>query len=342
MNHFLPRPFQNVAVALIAGLMVVVSACIVADEADCTSDDDCADGQRCIASGGLLVRDGICTGDETGLDAGTHDAEDAECQPESDIEFCQRHGAECGSLEALDNCDELRDVDCQSRSGFGCDYPGQICEQNTCVCPDIERADPISEICAIADVECGDIRPFELCPDWEDAPSINCGVCATGEICHEGTCICDDGYTDCSGDCVDLHNDQGHCGDCHNACPDDPPNFECDFGACVCTPDCTDAECGNDGCNGSCGFCDGCQSCDDNECVDDDSECDDGEECVDGQCECVPDCDDNQCGPDGCGGSCGSCDGCQSCTGGTCVDDNSQCTNIWLPICCNGVCSSSC
>jgi len=65
----------------------------------------------------------------------------------------------------------------------------------------------------------------------------------------------------------------------------------CLDGACICEPDCDGRSCGDDGCGGSCGTCAGAQ-----------------EACVDGACVCEPDCDGRLCGPDGCGGSCGTCD----------------------------------
>ncbi|MEZ4265951.1 MAG: MopE-related protein [Myxococcota bacterium] len=71
------------------------------------------------------------------------------------------------------------------------------------------------------------------------------------------------------------------------------------------TPSCGDAECGSDGCGGSCGTCKS------------------GTTCVGGFCQCVPNCANAVCGSDGCGGSCGTCvppTGCQAatCTTGSC------------------------
>lgn len=59
----------------------------------------------------------------------------------------------------------------------------------------------------------------------------------------------------------------------------------------VCTPDCSEKSCGDDGCGGSCGTCAS------------------GASCVESQCQaaCVPSCSDKSCGDDGCGGSCGTC-----------------------------------
>ena len=83
-----------------------------------------------------------------------------------------------------------------------------------------------------------------------------------------------------------------------------------------CASDCIGKDCGDDGCEGSCG------------------ECDDGFLCDAGQCvevSCVPDCAGKQCGDDGCEDSCGDCppgDICQmggclpaTCAGIQCGDD---------------------
>jgi len=79
----------------------------------------------------------------------------------------------------------------------------------------------------------------------------------------------------------------------------------CIDGQCVagCTADCTNRQCGSDGCGGSCGSCGG------------------GQICARGQCvvDCVRDCDGKTCGDDGCGGLCGECEAGASCIGGACV-----------------------
>jgi hypothetical protein len=69
-----------------------------------------------------------------------------------------------------------------------------------------------------------------------------------------------------------------------------------------CEPNCTNRNCGDDGCGGSCGECSGiCES-------------------QVGQCMtiptfCIPSCVMRSCGDDGCGGSCGQC------TNGACDSD---------------------
>ena len=70
---------------------------------------------------------------------------------------------------------------------------------------------------------------------------------------------------------------------------------------CVCKPECTDKECGDDGCGGECGVCEAGKTCDG------------------GTCGCKPKCSGKECGDDGCGGSCGTCGTADECTFGTCL-----------------------
>jgi hypothetical protein len=78
----------------------------------------------------------------------------------------------------------------------------------------------------------------------------------------------------------------------------------CVPGTCpTCTPTCAGKECGDDGCEGTCGTCPAGESCDNGVC--------------DGTCQ--PDCADKECGPDGCDGECGMCAPGQFCSHGTCM-----------------------
>jgi len=79
-----------------------------------------------------------------------------------------------------------------------------------------------------------------------------------------------------------------------------------------CVPDCTDKDCGDDLCGGSCGTCDIGTVCEAQKCVED---------------TCAPNCPAGaQCGPDGCGGSCGVCDAGNVCESHKCGPPDSACT----------------
>ena len=87
------------------------------------------------------------------------------------------------------------------------------------------------------------------------------------------------------------------------ACTIDPEcegdSVGCVDGVCVCFPQCTGKECGDDGCGGSCG------------------ECGAGWQC-DGDQQCFDPCVGKECGDDGYGGSCGACGAEEVCTDYSC------------------------
>ena len=89
----------------------------------------------------------------------------------------------------------------------------------------------------------------------------------------------------------------------------------------TCTPNCNNKQCGDDGCNGSCGNCSDTQTCNTSTF----------------QCEgtCTPDCNNKQCGDDGCGGSCGTCSDTQ-----TCNTNTFQCVGNCTPDCNNKQCGN--
>lgn len=112
----------------------------------------------------------------------------------------------------------------------------------------------------------------------------------------------------------------------------------------ACVPRCSGKECGDDGCGGSCGSC-GSGACDQGICVETCSKTCASEGCACGQvcgescgtcgalsscsdgchCTCVPQCDQKECGDDGCGGTCGTCVGGAPCTANRCTRDRTLC-----------------
>lgn len=113
--------------------------------------------------------------------------------------------------------------------------------------------------------------------------------CETGQLrvrsCSNGT------RCDASGETICVCNDAAD-GICPGACPNDP---DCSS----CTPSCTNAQCGDNGCGGQCGTCASTEECS-----------------VDRLCLpiCTPNCEGKVCGSDGCGGQCGTCPGDQLCS----------------------------
>ncbi len=112
----------------------------------------------------------------------------------------------------------------------------------------------------------------------------------------------------------------------------------------TCVPSCDGKQCGDDGCGGQCGACDGGKTCQDSQCVcqaNSGKACgsdnilywfdscgnrgEQAENCSPGTCSndscvaCAPDCTGKQCGDDGCGQNCGTCDGGKTCQDSHCV-----------------------
>ena len=99
------------------------------------------------------------------------------------------------------------------------------------------------------------------------------------------------------------------CGDdgCGGSCGECMEGTYCSGGICIpgqCEPDCEGKVCGDDGCGNSCG------------------ECIEGTYCSDGTCvpfQCEPNCEGKECGDDGCGDLCGQCPEGTYCSEGTCI-----------------------
>ena len=96
----------------------------------------------------------------------------------------------------------------------------------------------------------------------------------------------------------------------------------------VCLPDCGQKQCGDDGCDGSCGSCGLNELCGGSGlCVCAElfapcggACCSAGEVCANGTC-CQPECGPgNECGVDGCGGTCGACSEEELCVHEVCMD----------------------
>lgn len=172
-----------------------------------------------------------------------------------------------------------------------------------------------------ADQECGD-----------DGCGGSCGECADGWICEEGFCtppeaMCGDGTCDPGEDCTRC-NDDCACGE----------GEACEAGECVCVPDCTDRLCGDDGCGGSCGDCDGDFVCEEGACVPPPPECgdmvcDERESCVECPIDCGFCCGNGACAPEQ-GENCATCPGdCECAEGDVCDFELRACAAPCRPMC---------
>ena len=341
--------FAILGIVVVAGFYQPVKACIP----DCTDkecgDDgcggscgECAKGEQCVVGhcvkgcGGLVL---------PGSDEGS-------CCYKGKMIYCS-HGRwvvnDCGS-----------DENCRWESVGG----GYFCDPDL---PDYE--DPTHRQPRECNFKCVPYCKDKECGD--DGCGGSCGSCDPGDKCIDGHCChpnCegkDCGSDGCGGSCGHCHewevcNESGRCErnwGCYMKFSPGCPDCACEEEVCKkapecctwawdeycaqmckwtgkcgpCKPDCTNKECGDDGCGGSCG------------------RCPHGKVCIVGKCmPCHPDCKDKECGDDGCGGSCGECakgyvckEGkCKPCQPGCGEDDNcgydecgNSCTPPWEPPC---------
>ena len=187
--------------------------------------------------------------------------------------------------------------------------------------------------CGEGGVECGTL-------DDGCGGTLDCGDCTDGTFCGAngtpntcgGVCIPDT--------CASLGFDCGSVSDgCGEilACGTCADTHSCVDNVCFCeqtTCEAAGSECGPtvDGCGSTmdCGTCPDDYSCSNGSCV-----------------ACVPQCDGNNCGPDGCGGVCGTCSSSKLCIGGTCKTPfcEGQCGSNapqWCGAGCKCYCNANC
>jgi hypothetical protein len=249
---------------------------------------------------------------------------------------------------------------------FGADFTGADLGGDSAVFAGALFCDTTMPDGSVNDRDCG--RATSCCRSLaEPAPACqtaaDCAAqgCRT-KACTNGQCVYSilaDG-PDPDGACGSEVS--GHC--CEGACCN-PGATECNPEGLCCAPNCAGRECGPDGCgNGTCGSCPsgatcntqtgqcvsscGPQSCPTGCCQAGDCEpgdsgqacgtggapcakCGAGSRCQNQHCTCVPDCDNKDCGPDGCGGSCGTCS-----SGQVCDEDDGEC------ICTGQTCPNGC
>ena len=285
---------------------------------DCTTDDDCADGEQCQS--GTCGPPAECAPNAT-LELGVPVQGDATggAAAVSEYNCAVLAGGDYSGPEAIyevvATADGLLTVVLTQDADSGAPALDlallNACDGAACA-KAIKGAD--GEVSAAVQTTAGDTwfvvvdgrdgatGPFELlathcaptCGDamcGDDGCGGSCGECDDGDVCDGGQCVC---APQCTGP---EPNGDKDCGDdgCGGSCGECPPTHECDAnGQCSCTPQCFGPEgekvCGDDGCGETCGGCAENEACD-----------------AAGKCVCVPDCTDAECGDDGCGGFCGFC-----------------------------------
>ncbi|MFZ4579909.1 MAG: hypothetical protein ACOYOB_16085 [Myxococcota bacterium] len=326
-----------------SGASTSCGAGTVAKDGVCVPDPDVtACGPGTTLDDGVCYGDTTATPDDDAVtttdtendaepDADTDTAADVACTPYCVGRNCgdDRCGGSCGSCTTpgLPICNTAQGVcvatcvpQCTGKNcgdnGCGglcgtCDDGLTCLTQGVCVPPAWTCNPAFYAASDACDCNCG-----ARDPDCDDTTSIVAG-CASLEVCDgSGKCVSGvpAGWSCLASQYAAL--DACDCG-CGAYDPDcaygSLPVAGCTTGescsktgSCeVCQPECTDKKCGDDGCGGTCGGCDGDSVCSQGACVD----------------PCSPEpiaCQNNTCGDNGCGGSCGSCAKGSECVEGSC------------------------
>jgi|GEM_PF-935412 len=257
------------------------------DAGVCT--DSCTpvcDGKSC-GDDGCGSSCGVCADGQICTDAGQCVDE---CTPDCDGKVCGLDGCggSCGACAAGEECDATGQ--CAAITGCGdVSFEGECqgtvvtwCEAgslNSFDCADENKVCGFTEglgFTCVADSTCIPQCDGKACGD--DACGGSCGSCADGELCNaSGQCEAETECGtvtyegECQGDTV-VWCDNGtlktyDCTTQNKTCGfQAPAGYTCVDN--VCDPDCTNKQCGDDGCGGSCGTCGDDQVCLGSECVD--------------------------------------------------------------------------
>ena len=186
----------------------------------------------------------------------------------ADVDVSTADGAEeiVAKVDAADGSKpDICSPDCPFESLGQCGYDDGC--GGTCNCPEDLKCTDLTDVLGYykclpsCEDACG--NPQETLWRWEQEPGPACGELELFQpsiVCQCGAC--DDGNPCTTDDCVWKEDLNGrvcfYVTDDTNECDDGDPatTAACVDGECVsCTPDCTDKECGDDGCGGSCGEC---------------------------------------------------------------------------------------
>lgn len=121
----IPSPWR--ALPAIA-ICLVISACNIAYDSNAVGLNDVGDTTTDTGDSGTVDMSVSDMTDADLLPDTSPDLAEDACIPESDTDICLRLSAECGALNADDNCGNQRMI----LSCGMCDVPGAACQINTC------------------------------------------------------------------------------------------------------------------------------------------------------------------------------------------------------------------
>lgn len=185
---------------------------------------------------------------------------------------------------------------------------GETCENGLCSCGD--------DTCEVTEACCDNSQGDLRCVDVQGDARTHCGgcgiTCGPGELCSEGSCVCDpstpgrscgEGRSCCEGVC--QSNEGAECA-CSETCEQ---GSTCQSGLCLCEdgePLGSDSNCG--ACGTACGF---------------------GEVCEAGSCVCdTRSCGELGCGESACGFDCGGCSDARTCQNNLCICPTASCAGL--------------
>ncbi len=192
--------------AVILLLISSLGGCTVSVDNDCSSNADCAEDERCVRGGGILVRDGVCLATHaTSGDAGSRDADAHNADAYGDADTDAYDATDAASCRSDQDCDEPVYDEwsaCSSLDGE-CGEEGQRTRSIT-----ISSCGPAGD--CIQEVE----EESEACTP-EDGPL----SCESGDPCSQGHCDagecivtpwCEESDTSCGCDsCTDCTEANG-------------------------------------------------------------------------------------------------------------------------------------
>jgi hypothetical protein len=198
--------------------------------------------------------------------------------------------------------------------GNACDQ-GQECEKGSCqlVCAEGEvNCDGECTLLGESKFNCGSCgkvcKPHESCQD---------GECVSTLPCEGPACQCQGHESFCFGACVDLEQNESHCGACRSPCL---PTQTCEEGECRCPDGMLECYAGCISVTSNASNCGACGQI-----------CGNGKACNQGSCDCptgLTDCDgtcvDLESSRYHCGECGNTCETNESCTQGVCVTDSAE------------------